>query len=62
MKFFEYTLSENDILTIMDALLQYKMKLYFEEIEQEGEGNSTYSIKKRLDKCQSMIEYFESKV
>lgn len=62
MKFFEYTLSENDILAILDALLQYRLKLYYEEIELKGEGKSTYSVTKRLDKCQNMISYFESRM
>ena len=62
VKFLEYTLSTAEIQVILDSLLEMKFKLYFEEIELKGEGKSTYANEIKQRKCQSMIDYFESKV
>lgn len=62
MKFFDYTLSKNDLLNVIDALLQMRNSLYYQEIELQGEGKSTYTIKSKIEKCTSMIDYFESKL
>lgn len=62
MKFFDYTLSENDLLNVIDALLQMRNSLYYQEIELQGEGKSTYTVKRKIEKCTSMIDYFESKL
>lgn len=62
MTLLEYTLSSSDLQIVLDSLLSMKFQLYYEEIELKGEGKSTKAIKVKQCKCQSMIEYFESKI